>query len=595
MIHVTVPIADFEIPDKMCDNIAYKLDAKASKDVFNSCYKGYLWEFEKQRPRETGKEELPHTFASGYQEVTLIVEDINGCKDTTSRFTDVYGIEPMTNFDSITCLPYPKQFMDLSTSDTTLVAWDWSFGSQDQNPFYEFDTLDLHPSATDSILINFAMEDAFGCRDSISHWVSIQEPNFFINSDPGTRACAGDPVIFTVIDTAGIKDDYEFTWQFGDEGTAVGDTVSFAFSEEGRVDITMSFQNRNGNCAGIVDKIMIISPHPSAEFTSDIDGVDVVCYPKQIEFESDSDQITGGLTYQWTVGDELLSELADPTIGLGNGEHQVTLLVTNTLGCTDSITHTYTLVGPTADFEADKDVLCIDDEITITVSNLENVSDYSIDFGDGSPLVENQPSVVHTYTEYPTVISLYASSDDLGCEVTDTLPITISGVQAYFEFECGGTIINNLSLEGAEFLWDFGDGLTSTEFNPEYPYDQLDGQTNVKLTVIDSSGNCISFFETNVASSPQFEMANLFSPNGDGHNDTFMPVNVKSATGDITIRTFRIFNRWGQQVYDNTNPDGWTGIFDGKEAPPEVYAYYIELEIPGCGDAIQKGNVTLIR
>ena len=175
------------------------------------------------------------------------------------------------------------------------------------------------------------------------------------------------------------------------------------------------------------------------------------------------------------------------------------------------------------------------------------------------------------------------------------MSIDISGVEAFFEFDCGGSAVNNLSIEASEFIWDFGDGLTSTEFNPEIPFDELSGTATIALTAIDSSGNCMSRFETSATSMPSFEMANLFSPNGDGNNDVFMPVNIQSVRDDVRIVTFKIYNRWGELVYDNESADGWAGNIDGELAPPEVYAYHIVVELPGCGENSQKGNVTLIR
>ena len=96
-------------------------------------------------------------------------------------------------------------------------------------------------------------------------------------------------------------------------------------------------------------------------------------------------------------------------------------------------------------------------------------------------------------------------------------------------------------------------------------------------------------------SEPTFEMANLFSPNGDDNNDIFMPVNIQSVRDEIEISEFKIYNRWGQLVYDNNNSTGWDGFIDGDLAPPEVYAYIITVAIPGCGENSVKGNVTLIR
>ena len=64
----------------------------------------------------------------------------------------------------------------------------------------------------------------------------------------------------------------------------------------------------------------------------------------------------------------------------------------------------------------------------------------------------------------------------------------------------------------------------------------------------------------------------------------------------VRVITFKIYDRWGQLVYDNDNPpEGWDGNFNDTEMPTEVYAYYIEYEIIDCNNKARKGNVTIVR
>ena len=86
-------------------------------------------------------------------------------------------------------------------------------------------------------------------------------------------------------------------------------------------------------------------------------------------------------------------------------------------------------------------------------------------------------------------------------------------------------------------------------------------------------------------------MPNTFTPNGDGTNDFFNVV----GNAEARVVAFRIFNRWGQQVYDNRNPaQGWDGTFNGQPQPSEVYFYQIEVQTPD-GVWTQQGDVTLVR
>lgn len=65
---------------------------------------------------------------------------------------------------------------------------------------------------------------------------------------------------------------------------------------------------------------------------------------------------------------------------------------------------------------------------------------------------------------------------------------------------------------------------------------------------------------------------NVFTPNGDGLNDVFKP-NGK----DVVDFNMKIFNRWGQQVFESTNMEqGWDGTLRGEKASSDVYTYTVE-------------------
>ena len=67
----------------------------------------------------------------------------------------------------------------------------------------------------------------------------------------------------------------------------------------------------------------------------------------------------------------------------------------------------------------------------------------------------------------------------------------------------------------------------------------------------------------------KLEMPNAFSPNGDGINDIY-----KAKEGHKSIVEFRayIFSRWGQKLYEWTDPaGGWDGKYKGKDVAQGVY------------------------
>jgi gliding motility-associated-like protein len=97
----------------------------------------------------------------------------------------------------------------------------------------------------------------------------------------------------------------------------------------------------------------------------------------------------------------------------------------------------------------------------------------------------------------------------------------------------------------------------------------------------------------NIPANVQFPTA--FSPNGDGVNDLFLP----RVTGVISMYRIEIYNRYGQQVWRNSDVnEGWNGEFDGRKCPSENYVWIVKYNIVK-GETLKtvekSGNVILIR
>jgi gliding motility-associated-like protein len=92
-------------------------------------------------------------------------------------------------------------------------------------------------------------------------------------------------------------------------------------------------------------------------------------------------------------------------------------------------------------------------------------------------------------------------------------------------------------------------------------------------------------------------LPNAFSPNGDGLNDTW---GIK-VFGIVKLSYLRIFNRWGQVVFERSNfyandpASGWDGLLKGNKLPSDVYTFIIEVICDNNDLVSQAGNVTLVR
>ena len=105
---------------------------------------------------------------------------------------------------------------------------------------------------------------------------------------------------------------------------------------------------------------------------------------------------------------------------------------------------------------------------------------------------------------------------------------------------------------------------------------------------MDSAFITVKVFKTN----PQIFVPTAFTPNRDGKNDVIRPIPV----GISKIEYFRVFNRWGQMVFNTTvNGEGWDGKISGKDQGTNVFVWIVQ-GIDYTGKVVTaKGTVTLIR
>ncbi|MDB5251816.1 MAG: hypothetical protein JWP27_985, partial [Flaviaesturariibacter sp.] len=90
---------------------------------------------------------------------------------------------------------------------------------------------------------------------------------------------------------------------------------------------------------------------------------------------------------------------------------------------------------------------------------------------------------------------------------------------------------------------------------------------------------------------------NAFTPDGDGVNDILMV----RGSGIAQVKTFRIFNRWGEVVFERGNfaPNnpafGWDGKVKGIYGQPDVYVYTLEVICENGVPFTYKGNVSVLK
>jgi gliding motility-associated-like protein len=223
------------------------------------------------------------------------------------------------------------------------------------------------------------------------------------------------------------------------------------------------------------------------------------------------------------------------------------------------------------------------------------------------------PGTGPTLTVTPAVTTTYTAvyTFQPNCTVLDSSTVTVlPGIilseittDTIRDIICEGTVIPllvDVAPPGVSLVW-FQNGVpvpgaTADSISVIPPGDTE--PVTVSYTVVATDANGCSAtagpFEQLVRRCIVFP--NAFTPDGDGNNDTFGGLVTFGGEGNIEVLEFRVFNRWGGQVFESTNTKKvWDGRVGGKDAPSDVYVYYISVRFANGEEKTYKGDVSLLR
>lgn len=221
------------------------------------------------------------------------------------------------------------------------------------------------------------------------------------------------------------------------------------------------------------------------------------------------------------------------------------------------------------------------------------------DFGDGTTSTEVSPT--HLYVNPGNYNVRLIATDSSTCNISDTSAFFTIRVfakpVAFFNWSPNPPIENtpvrftNLSTGANRYLWNFGDGNSSTLTNPTHQYEAT-GTFNTELIAYNDA-NCTDTFnlDVNVIIVPLLDVPNAFTPAQPGTNSI-----IKVEGFGIGKMSWRIYNRWGQLVFESANKsNGWNGTFKGKLQPMDVYTYTLDVEFTDGTKLRKTGDITLLR
>ena len=293
---------------------------------------------------------------------------------------------------------------------------------------------------------------------------------------------------------------------------------------------------------------------------------------------------TGGSTYIWNTGETTNPIFVSPS-------STTTYSITASDVCVrDTIAVTITVLPPvTIVITASANTICAGQTATLSASDGGN---YVWNTGATTSTILVSPSVTTTYS---LTVSNACGSDSAFLQVS-VFPYIISQFSfTIFDDTCGFPIIEftNNSINSNSWIWNFGDGNSSTLQHPIHSYSSP-GTYDV-LLIANNSDGCSDSSQLTVTieavPTPLF-IPNAFSPNGDNENDFF----ILQRTECLKKVSLIVYNRWGEKIFKTTHQnEGWDGTQNGKKENSGVYTYYLEATLISGEVMRRKGNVTLLR
>ncbi|OFY92856.1 MAG: hypothetical protein A2309_13960, partial [Bacteroidetes bacterium RIFOXYB2_FULL_35_7] len=411
----------------------------------------------------------------------LIVTNSNNCTDTIRKTITVNPsvVASFTPDITIGCNPLEVTFTNNSTGAT---AYDWIYGDGSSSAF---------PSGIHSF-VNFSNNDTtyhvsliaispYNCTDTITSEITVYSyllANFALENYSG---CAPFDAVITNNSIGAIT----YDWAFGDGMTSQsGNTViNYTYNNNGSTPlirtIELAVTNSHG-CADTIQKDITVFPPVTAYFTaSPING----CNPLSVQFTNFS---SNAENYTWNYGDGGSSELPNPEHLFTNLSTQdtvfnTTLIATSQYNCNDTFSQNITVYGKLfANFTFEYNSGC-SPFVAEIINSSEGATQYYWTMGDGTFSDTPVQNFSYSYTNNTSVPDTNTINLDVwnshGCmESLSRDVIIFPGVHAAFtnspENGCSPLNVNfqNTSVGSQNLVWEFGDGGSSIQQNPEHLY-----------------------------------------------------------------------------------------------------------------------------
>ena len=557
-------------------------------------YVDYAWDFGDGNVSNINNPS--HTFTqSGTFTVKIFVTD--SCSyDTFERQILIYPAPNVSfNFIKDSICQYDSISFLSTSNNVSGICWEFGDGDSSKltNPVHRFDS-----SGTFSVRYT-AYSTLNNCPATILRDVNIlKTPKATIMANP-SEGC--DPL------HVNLKADSSYnSWTFSNGNVSILNELTETFTSTGPHWAKLSSEYANG-CKDSTVLNLVVHPRPNASFTSSVDSL---CeYPVTVDYTNTS---TGALGYNWIFGNGNRSTQTNPSETLtAPGIYNDTLIASNQFRCNDTaISQVKIYEKPIAIGIISPLSGCVPLNVNFKNTSQNNLTGKWY-FGNGDSSL--QDSIDYTYITaggYTPSLVIYGNAN---CTDTFRLASTIDvypNPVADFDYEVinVSTIFTNYSIGANSYLWNFGDGVSSTQENLTHEFPE--SGSFVTTLIARNNFGCNDTISKSIEILEKYNLfvSNAFSPEfGLGEVRTFKPTGIGIAEYHIYI-----YDTWGNLIWESDKlsksepAEGWDGNdLNGNAMPQDTYVWKVTATFlngniwPGKiypdGKIKRFGTLTLIR
>jgi gliding motility-associated-like protein len=594
------PVANFSFTNPVClkDSVYFTAANSANGFTLNQ----YLWNFP-DATTATTLNAVKKFNTPGTQNVRYRIYATNGCSgDTTKPVTINDSPIAKLGVTAVSCAGDSVLVTDTSTINIgNINNWFYDFGDGStlnrtvNTPFYHV------YFSSGNYFVKLVVTSTNSCRsDTVIKPVTIHaKPVAIFGFD--RSICVNDSIRFTDTSTIVNGNIVSWNWNFGDGNTVIKTNNApfyHQYTATGSFVVSLVTISNFGCKSDTTRKTVNVNNKPVAA----INFTGTACVDSLFTFTSGY-TTNNNTTWWWNFGDgQTANSTSSNSSTHGYGSTLTNISIKHAVnlgqGCisdTASVIIPFINPNPAAAFVIDKDTLCENTLLAFT-SVLTGISSWNWNFGNGTG--NAAPPFNKTYTSAGTYNISLTVKDNKGCgslPATDLLiikpkPVVNAGIDKFIP--TGTSVLLDAAVAPAgnyNYAWTPVTGLSAA--NILQPTATPLTSTTYLLTAEDPVSHCISSDDVLVKIISELFIPNVFTPNGDGWNDTWdLPGMALYPNGVVTI-----YNRFGQKILETNNyySKPWNGKFRNADQPYGTYVYVIRLN--DSKNQVLKGLVNIIR